>query len=105
MWQGCPANYYLPSFDKFANRNKKKFVFYARPNNPRNCYAFAMYLIIQAINENLFDETAKTRLPKVPIRNFGWIAKKTRSGILSVATRRVTTEKLPILDFCKTSKE
>ena len=57
MWQGCPANYYLPSFDKFANRNKKKFVFYARPNNPRNCYAFAMYLIIQAINENLFDES------------------------------------------------
>jgi len=46
----------------------------------------------------------QTRLPKVPIDIFGWIAKKTKSGILSVATRRVTTEKLPVLDFRKAPK-
>lgn len=55
--QGCPANYYLPPFEKFAQRNKKKFVFYARPKNPRNCYDFAMFLLMESINAGLFDDS------------------------------------------------
>ncbi len=55
MWQGCPANYRLPPFEEFSRRTKKRFVFYARPKNPRNCYDFAMYLIIRAVEEGLFD--------------------------------------------------
>ena len=57
MWQGCPANYHLPSFEKFSQRTKKKFVFYARPNNPRNCYGFAFILLIEAINRKIFDDS------------------------------------------------
>jgi len=55
MWHGCPANYFLPPFEEFSRRTEKKFVFYARPKNPRNCYDFAMYLIIRAVEEGLFD--------------------------------------------------
>lgn len=55
MSHGCPANYYLPPFEEFSRRTGKKFVFYARPKNPRNCYDFAMYLIIRAVGEGLFD--------------------------------------------------
>ena len=57
MWQGCPANYFLPPFEEFSRRAKKKFVFYARPKNPRNCYDFAMYLIIRALEDGVFDDS------------------------------------------------
>lgn len=57
IWQGCPANYYLPPFDKFSKRAKKKFVFYARPNNPRNCYGFAFILLIEAVKRKIFDDS------------------------------------------------
>ena len=55
--------------------------------------------IIDSPAENYRDATAK-----VPIEKFGWIAETTKSGILSVAARRVSTEKLPVLDFRKAPK-
>lgn len=58
IWQGCPANYCLPSFEKFSKRSaKKKFVFYARPNNPRNCYWFAFLLLTEAVKRKIFDDS------------------------------------------------
>lgn len=57
IWQGCPANYYLPPFERFSKRTKKKFVFYARPNNSRNCYGFAFILLIEAVKRKIFDDS------------------------------------------------
>lgn len=54
--QGCPANYYLPDFKTFLNRGGKKFVFYARPNAPRNCYEYAMHIILRATEMKIFSE-------------------------------------------------
>jgi len=58
IWQGCPSNYSLPSFEKFSQRPaKKKFVFYARPHRPRNCYEFAFHLLIEAVRRKIFDDS------------------------------------------------
>ncbi len=55
--QGCPANYFLPDFEKFKERSsKKKFIFYARPQSLRNCYELAMYIINNATRKGIFTQ-------------------------------------------------
>ena len=48
------ASSYLPNFDTFCKREKKKkFVFYGRPNNPRNCYEMGMNVIKKLIDNKI----------------------------------------------------
>lgn len=52
----CPCNSYLPSKENFIlnRKNKKQFVFYARPHIDRNAYALSAYIIIKAVEKGIF---------------------------------------------------
>ncbi|MDR1737791.1 MAG: hypothetical protein LBR66_03120 [Candidatus Symbiothrix sp.] len=55
--QQSPANYQLPNKQQFMQRNvKKRFVFYARPSESRNCYELCMYVIDMAVKTGIFDK-------------------------------------------------
>lgn len=48
-----PEIVYAP--DEFEKKNKYTFFFYARPNNPRNMFAYGLHLICEAIDRNIID--------------------------------------------------
>ena len=51
------------------------------------------------------ERTQRMRMTKVPTDGFSMDREKDEKGILSVATRRVTTEKAPFSDFRETRKD
>ncbi len=70
-----PSAVYLPSTSGEVEHKKRRFFFYARPNNPRNLYEFGIDLINQAIDTGVIsvDEwdiyLVGNNIPEKPLGN------------------------------------